>query len=93
MIDIYNDQDFRCTCFFNGWWLKSCLSHDYSTADAQAQNSLSMRLAADKQLYCDVYNSGTTDFQIFLSPIIASIMYFGVSVHRLVVCKWIRGYK
>lgn len=93
MIDIYNDQDFRCTCFFNGWWLKGCLAHDYACSDAQARESLEMRLMADIQLRRDVFFSGTTKLQKILSPIIADIVYLGVSIHRIIVCKYIRGYK
>ncbi len=93
MVDIYKNSDFQCTCFFNGWWLKSCLIHDWECADAQAQESLSLRLEADLHLRINVSNSGTTELQKLLSPIIANIMYFGVSIFRIVVCKWIRGYK
>jgi hypothetical protein len=86
MIDIYNDQDFRCTCFFNGWWLKACLAHDYRCSDSQSKQSLEMRFIADMQLRRDIFFSGTTKIQKFLSPIIAEIVYLGVSIHRRGYC-------
>jgi hypothetical protein len=89
---IYKSPDFRCTCFFNGWWLRACLAHDYNCADAEAQESMEMRKAADKQLRCDVANSGNTPFQKALSPLIADIMYAGVFLYSLIVYRWYLGY-
>jgi hypothetical protein len=85
--------DFRCTFFPNGWWLKACLAHDYNCADAQAQKSMKMRIEADKQLKHDVSISGTTKLQKRLSQPISSIMYVGISLYSIVLCKWYRGYK
>ena len=85
---IYSSPDFRCTCFFNGWWLKACLAHDYNCADADAQQSVDMRREADKQLWCDVSMSGKTTLQKTVSPAIGALMYVFVMVYSKVVCRY-----
>jgi hypothetical protein len=78
------EQDWECTCFFNGWWNRCCVAHDIYCADANAPKALAsgewiaIREKGDKQLKVCVSKSGP----LWLRPVsrkIGSLMYIGVS--------------
>jgi len=86
-------EDDRCTCFPNGDWIDCCRFHDYGCADAYCQLSMAMRLKADKDLKKCVGNKGVTFIDRMFHTVVSYIIWIGVSLYRIVVCKWIRGYK
>lgn len=80
-MSLKDDIDFRCTCFFNGWWLNCCLEHDYACADANAPKFKDkyeeLRLKADLKLKKCVSLSGGKFLKI-PSFLISNLMFFGV---------------
>lgn len=78
------EQDWECTCFFDGWWKRCCVAHDISCADSNAPKAIKsgewvqIREAGDKALRECVQRSGPKWIRP-ISRFIGNIMYEGVS--------------